>query len=290
MASRRSGRVPPRCGRHGGEPRRPPSGAPRGRSLAGAPSRSSAPSPWWRTARACCSVRVRAATGRGATTLWPPVGSLVALRSGMLCPTDRQSFGHALGQEAAARGVDLFGRVEGNPRPARARRCRPTAPPRRRSTAATRTGAAQGRRHPGARVVEDRPEGIAGAEPLYRLMATRRSPIRPRHRRRNRRRNRRPRITSAGRSRGRRMRRGHTRAGHAWSGAARHPSWCGGRSGACRWRTSPYAVCCTGRRRGPMRTRAGSPSRTRCAWSGARCRRKLPRFAALSPSREARPA
>src|ERR671913_911091 len=45
--------------------------------------------------------------------------ALRALRPGMLCLADRQFFGHALWQGAAATGAELLWRGEGNPRPPR---------------------------------------------------------------------------------------------------------------------------------------------------------------------------
>src|SRR3954470_10647836 len=96
--------------------------------------------------------------------------ALTALRPGMLCLADRQFFGHALWQAAAATGADLLWRVKHNLRLPRA------------------TGLADGsylttlypsdkdRRHgvngTQVRVVEYRLAGIAGAEPLYRLVTT----------------------------------------------------------------------------------------------------------------------
>ena len=82
----------------------------------------------------------------GETTLAKRV--LAALRPGMLCLADRQFFGHALWQEAAATGADLLWRVKRNLRlPREANGCR-------------------------LRVVEYRLAGIADAEPLYRLVTT----------------------------------------------------------------------------------------------------------------------
>ena len=61
----------------------------------------------------------------GETTL--AHAALPALRPGMLCLADRQFFGHALWQEAAATGADLLWRVK-RKRGCRARRCWPTVP------------------------------------------------------------------------------------------------------------------------------------------------------------------
>src|SRR5829696_6471976 len=104
----------------------------------------------------------------GETTLaWK---ALAALRSGMLCLADRQFFGHALWQEAVASGADLLWRVKRNVRLPREVRLvdgsyLTTIYPREKD-----------RRHKAAgnrvRVVEYRLEGVAGAEPLYRLVTT----------------------------------------------------------------------------------------------------------------------
>src|SRR5436305_6861443 len=104
----------------------------------------------------------------GETTLaWE---ALAALRSGMLCLADRQFFGHALWQEAVASGADLLWRVKRNLRLPREARLAdgsylstiyPGEKDRRHRTAGTRV-----------RVVEYRLEGVAEAEPLYRLVTT----------------------------------------------------------------------------------------------------------------------
>src|SRR4051794_27494774 len=104
----------------------------------------------------------------GETTL--AHGALPALRPGMLCLADRQFFGHALRQEAAATGADLLWRVKRNLRLPREAALAdgsflstiyPSEKDRRH-----RTGGAR------VRVVEYRLEGIADAEPLYRLGTT----------------------------------------------------------------------------------------------------------------------
>src|SRR5919112_3041097 len=104
----------------------------------------------------------------GETTL--AHAALPALQPGMLCLADRQFFGHALWQEAAATGADLLWRVKRNLRLPREARladgsCLSTAYPTEKD-----------RRHKAAgvrvRVVEYRLEGIASAEPLYRLVTT----------------------------------------------------------------------------------------------------------------------
>ena len=96
--------------------------------------------------------------------------ALPALRPGMLCLADRQFFGHALWQEAAATGADLLWRVKRSLRLPREVRladgsCLATIYPsekdRRHGTGGVRV-----------RVIEYRLEGIADSEPLYRLVTT----------------------------------------------------------------------------------------------------------------------
>jgi DDE family transposase len=104
----------------------------------------------------------------GETTLAYDV--LTALRPGMLCLADRQFFGHALWQAATATGADLLWRVKRNVRLPREARLADgshltTIYPRERD----RRHKANGVR---VRVVEYRLEGIAGTEPLYRLVTT----------------------------------------------------------------------------------------------------------------------
>ena len=95
---------------------------------------------------------------------------LTALRPGMLCLADRQFFGYALWQAAAATGADLLWRVKHNLRLPRAAvladgsyltTIYPSDKDRRHGANGTRV-----------RVVEYRLAGIAGAEPLYRLVTT----------------------------------------------------------------------------------------------------------------------
>jgi hypothetical protein len=104
----------------------------------------------------------------GETTLAHAV--LAALRPGMLCLADRRFFGHALWQAAAGTGADLLWRVKHNLRLPREAvladgsyrtTVYPSDKDRRR-----RTGGIQ------VRVVEYRLEGVAEAEPLYRLVTT----------------------------------------------------------------------------------------------------------------------
>ena len=104
----------------------------------------------------------------GETTLAHAV--LAALRPGMLCLADRQFFGHALWQAAAATGADLLWRVKHNLRLPREARLIDG------SYLTTIHPSEKDRRHKAngvqVRVVEYRLEGIAGAEPLYRLVTT----------------------------------------------------------------------------------------------------------------------
>ncbi len=104
----------------------------------------------------------------GETTLAHDV--LTALRPGMLCLADRQFFGHALWQAAAATGADLLWRVKRNLRLPREARLAdgsylttvyPTEKDRRHRAGGVRV-----------RMVEYRLEGVAEAEPLYRLVTT----------------------------------------------------------------------------------------------------------------------
>src|SRR5437764_811867 len=104
----------------------------------------------------------------GETTLAHDV--LPALRPGMLRLADRQFFGHALWREAAATGADLPWRVKRDLRLPREARLAdgsylstiyPGEKDRRHRTAGVRV-----------RVVEYRLEGVAEAEPLYRLVTT----------------------------------------------------------------------------------------------------------------------
>jgi hypothetical protein len=104
----------------------------------------------------------------GETTLAHAV--LPALQPGMLCLADRQFFGHALWQAAAARGADLLWRVKCSLRLPRETVLADG------SYISTIYPSQKDRRHKAAgvrvRVVEYRFEGIADAEPLYRLVTT----------------------------------------------------------------------------------------------------------------------
>jgi len=106
--------------------------------------------------------------GDGETTLAHAV--LTALRPGLLCLADRQFFGHALWQAAATTGADLLWRVKHNLRLPRATvladgsyltTIYPSEKDRRHDTGGIRV-----------RVIEYRLEGVAEAEPLYRLVTT----------------------------------------------------------------------------------------------------------------------
>jgi hypothetical protein len=96
--------------------------------------------------------------------------ALPALRPGMLCLADRQFFGHALWQEAAATGADPLWRVKRNLRLPRETVLGDG------SYLTTIYPSEKNRRHRAegvrVRVVEHRLEGIADAEPLYRLVTT----------------------------------------------------------------------------------------------------------------------
>jgi hypothetical protein len=96
--------------------------------------------------------------------------ALPALRPGMLCLADRQFFGHTLWQEAAATGADLLWRVKRNVRLPREVRLADG------SYLTTIYPSEKDRRHRAegvrVRVIEYRLEGVADAEPLYRLVTT----------------------------------------------------------------------------------------------------------------------
>ena len=104
----------------------------------------------------------------GETTLARAV--LAALRPGMLCLADRQFFGHALWLATTATGTDLLWRVKHNLRLPREvvladgsylTTVYPSDKHRRYRTGGIRV-----------RVVEYRLEGVAGAEPLYRRLTS----------------------------------------------------------------------------------------------------------------------
>jgi hypothetical protein len=111
----------------------------------------------------------------GETTLARDV--LTALRPGMLCLADRQFFGYALWQAAAATGADLLWRVR---HPLRLPRVSVLADG---SYLTTICPSDKGRRHGSngirVRVIEYRLTGVAGAEPWYRLLTTILDPAQP---------------------------------------------------------------------------------------------------------------
>ncbi len=170
--------------------------------------------------------------GDGETTLARQ--ALAALRPGMLCLADRQFFGYTLWQAAAATGADLLWRVKIN------LRLPHEAALADGSYLTTVYRSEKHRRHKAdgvqVRMVEYRLEGIAGAEPLYRLVTTILDPAQA------------PAETLAALYHERWEMEGaldelktHLRGGRASSCAARRPSWCGRSSGACCWRISPCA-------------------------------------------------
>jgi len=93
-----------------------------------------------------------------------------ALRKGMLCLADRNFFGFALWNQARARGADLLWRVKKNMRLAVEKRL-PDGSYRSRIYASERD-----RRHRShgvvVRVMDYQLQGIADAEPIYRLVTT----------------------------------------------------------------------------------------------------------------------
>jgi hypothetical protein len=107
-------------------------------------------------------------TAEGETTLAQAV--LGALRPGMLCLADRSFFGFALWQQAASTGADLLWRVKGNLRLPR-EQVLPDG-----SYLSTIYPSDKDRRHRTGglpvRVVEYRLEGTPEAEPLYRVVTS----------------------------------------------------------------------------------------------------------------------
>jgi hypothetical protein len=104
----------------------------------------------------------------GETTLARDV--LAGLQRGMRCLADRQFFGFALWQQACGTGADLLWRIKKNIRLPCAKRL-PDG-----SYLSHLYPCEQDRRHKTAgvpvRVIEYRLDGVAGAEPLYRLVTT----------------------------------------------------------------------------------------------------------------------
>ena len=111
--------------------------------------------------------------GEGETTLAHAV--LAVLQPGMLCLADRQFFGHALWRAATATGADLLWRGKHNLRLPR------EAALADGSYLTTIYPSDKDRRHHRGgvrvRVVEYRLEGVAEAEPLYRLLTTILDPV-----------------------------------------------------------------------------------------------------------------
>lgn len=112
--------------------------------------------------------------GSGETSL--AKGTLGALRAGMLCLADRQFFNYRFWQLAQATGADLLWRLKAKAKLAREQlladgsylsRVYPSAKDRRHQTNGLRV-----------RVIDYRLHGVAGAEPLYRLVTTLRDPAR----------------------------------------------------------------------------------------------------------------
>jgi hypothetical protein len=95
---------------------------------------------------------------------------LGAVRAGMLCLADRQFFGFALWRQAGATGADLLWRIKRNLRLPCERRLADG------SYLSRIYASAKDRRHNTnglvVRVIEYRLEGVAGAEPLYRLLTS----------------------------------------------------------------------------------------------------------------------
>jgi hypothetical protein len=97
-------------------------------------------------------------------------GVIPWLRPGMLCLADRQFFGYELWNQARSSGADLLWRIKKNLRLTCEKRLGdgsylshiyPSPKDRRHKTNGVRV-----------RVIEYRLEGVAGAEPIYRLMTT----------------------------------------------------------------------------------------------------------------------
>ena len=106
--------------------------------------------------------------GTGEITLAQEV--IVSLQKGMLCLADRNFFGFALWNQARARGADLLWRVKKNLR-------LPVEKPLPDGSYLSRIYASEKDRRHGTdgvvvRVIDYRLEGVADAEPLYRLVTT----------------------------------------------------------------------------------------------------------------------
>jgi Transposase DDE domain len=95
---------------------------------------------------------------------------IVSLQQGMLCLADRNFFGFALWNQARAQGADLLWRVKKNLR-------LPVEKPLPDGSYQSRIYASEKDRRHGTdgvvvRVIDYRLEGVAEAEPLYRLVTT----------------------------------------------------------------------------------------------------------------------
>jgi hypothetical protein len=106
--------------------------------------------------------------GTGEITLAQEV--IASLQQGMLCLADRNFFGFALWNQARARGADLLWRVKKNLR-------LPVEKPLPDGSYRSRIYASEKDRRHGTdgvvvRVIDYRLEGVADAEPLYRLVTT----------------------------------------------------------------------------------------------------------------------
>jgi len=106
--------------------------------------------------------------GTGEITLAQEV--IVSLQKGLLCLADRNFFGFALWNQARARGADLLWRVKKNLR-------LPVENPLPDGSYRSRIYASEKDRRHGTdgvvvRVIDYRLEGVADAEPLYRLLTT----------------------------------------------------------------------------------------------------------------------
>lgn len=106
--------------------------------------------------------------GTGETTLAGQV--LPHLRTGMLCLADRQFFGFALWREATASGADLLWRIKANLRLARETRL-PDGSYLSHIYPSERDWRHKTHGVP-VRVIDYRLEGVADAEPIYRLLTT----------------------------------------------------------------------------------------------------------------------
>jgi hypothetical protein len=145
---------------------RPPSVGP-AQVTARAPIRKSASSAWWKTGRMSCSEPGWRAA-RPAKSLTKDV--LSALAAGMPCLADRNFFGYEMWRQAQAKGADLLWRIKRNarlpceeplPDGSYLSHIYPSETDRRHETNGVKV-----------RVIDYRLEGVADAEPIYRLVTT----------------------------------------------------------------------------------------------------------------------